>query len=293
MVQDLERRKIRKRAIQKLHLSISVTYRESRDCGVRSYFVQVVGGRVTSDMRHGSLITLSPSIEVEHLPHWESDLPPLIVRKLINVMRSSKQREATKRWLAGPGVLDIQREKARIRAQKKKAEDVVRTSALPSSSANQFSANEIPESLFSTRSRSRSPRLSLPAHTVHNASLESIRQATDAWKVDWECEFTWSKEFDNALQRSREKGLDGVNRFFSECEKHTREGRQILRDIKKVSQGSWKGGETSIREQVICLHDLVLEVAREVKFFELKYNDYNPVVPIWKVSELRYHDGFE
>ncbi|KAH7903693.1 hypothetical protein BJ138DRAFT_1120131 [Hygrophoropsis aurantiaca] len=206
-------------------------------------------------------------------------------------MRSAKQREATKRWLANPEVKEIQREKARIRAQKKKVKDTTNLALYPSN------VTHTPDPVLSAPSGSSSPSSHfLPTQAVHlnnNASLTSLRQEIDAWKIDWEFEGNWSTEFEHALHDARlENGVKGADQFFRECQKHASEGRRILRGLKKVARGSWKGGEKSIREQVIQLQEMLLEVACEVKFFEIKYAENTPAIPLWKISELQYHNDF-
>ncbi|KAH7903145.1 hypothetical protein BJ138DRAFT_1184570 [Hygrophoropsis aurantiaca] len=208
-------------------------------------------------------------------------------------MRSSKQREATKRWLAQPDVSEIQREKARVRAKKnrdrKKAESASCSSTVNSNAAC-VHATTSPTLPSPQTSFLRPPK---PDHRSE-PTLESLRESIDRWKVDWGPQVSWNKEFNKALARARETpGTTSVDRFFNECEKHTLEGWAILNHIKSIAQGSWTGGARRIGEQVVQLHDMLLEVVCEVKFFEFRYDEYSPIVPIWKVAELRYHEGYE
>ncbi|KAI5999531.1 hypothetical protein EDD15DRAFT_2150986, partial [Pisolithus albus] len=120
-------------------------------------------------------------------------------------------------------------------------------------------------------------------------TLLELRLSIDEWKSDWGPESGWLKKFDESLRKAREKGLASTDRFFKECEIHACDGRHFLHLLRRVASTtrSQQGG----RQLDTCLQifDLLEVVLAEVKFFEIKVDEYAPAVPYSKVSDARYY----
>ncbi|KAI5983048.1 hypothetical protein EDD15DRAFT_2179686, partial [Pisolithus albus] len=94
--------------------------------------------------------------------------------------------------------------------------------------------------------------------------------------------------FDESLRKARKKGLASTDRFFKECEIHTREGRSFLRILRRIASTT---RSTQWRDTYLQIFDLLEVILAEVKFFEVKLDEYAPAVPYSKVSDARYYSG--
>ncbi|KAI5982468.1 hypothetical protein EDD15DRAFT_2377761 [Pisolithus albus] len=183
--------------------------------------------------------------------------------------KASRQRLATTRWLSKPGVLEAQREKARLRAARNRERK--RAKALAGDVLSDGTVNRVPDQcdVYSdTESVSTFLHSSAASPTP---TLPHLRLSIDAWKSDWGPESAWLKKFDESLRKAREKGLASMDRFFKDTARGTQRGRQL--------------------DTFLQIFDLLEVVLAEVKFFEVKLDEYAPAVPYSKVSDARYYSG--
>ncbi|KAI5999645.1 hypothetical protein EDD15DRAFT_2190482 [Pisolithus albus] len=216
--------------------------------------------------------------------------------------KQGRAREATTRWLNKPGVLEAQREKARLRAarsptnltncgqtrnrERKKsealAEVTVHTDGPTDNVPDQYDLDSDTEPFTSFL------RSSVASRTP---TLPELRLSIDEWKSDWGPESGWLKKFDESLRKAREKGLASTDRFFKECEIHAREGRRFLRLLRQVASTTCSLQRGRQLDTCLQIFDLLEVVLAEVKFFEVKLDEYAPAVPYSKVSDARYYSG--
>ncbi|KAI6021071.1 hypothetical protein EDC04DRAFT_2607345 [Pisolithus marmoratus] len=157
----------------------------------------------------------------------------------------------TTRWLNKPGVLEAQWEKVHLCAAWKKVE------VLAGDVFSDKASNRIPDQC-DVDDDSESASISLHLGTASpTPTLLDLQLSIDGWKSDWGPESTWLKKFDECLRKACEKGLASTDHFFRECE----------------------------------IFDLLEVVLLEVKFFEVKLDEYAPAVPYSKVSDARYYSG--
>ncbi|KAI6011999.1 hypothetical protein BKA83DRAFT_18197 [Pisolithus microcarpus] len=212
---------------------------------------------------------------------------------VLSLRKASKQREATIRWLNKPGILEAQREKARLRAarqtrncERKKAESIA---GVHSRSAGPI--EHIPDQSH------LDDDVDLITSSLHSSAagliptLPELRLSIDEWKSDWGPESVWLKKFDESLCKAWEKGLASTDRFFTECEDHAREGHCLLRLLQQFAstmRSIQQGRQVDTYLQIFNLLEVVLS---EVKFFEIKLDEYAPAVPYSQVSDARYYSG--
>ncbi|KAI5981559.1 hypothetical protein EDD15DRAFT_2379385 [Pisolithus albus] len=191
--------------------------------------------------------------------------------------------------LSPHSVLEAQREKARLRAARNRERK--RAKALAGDVLSDGTVNRVPDQCDiygDTESVSTFLHSSAASPTP---TLPHLRLSIDAWKSDWGPESAWLKKFDESLRKAREKGLASTDRFFKECEVHACEGRRfirLLRQTASTARGTQRGRQLDTFLQIFDLLEVVLA---EVKFFEVKLDEYAPAVPYSKVSDARYYSG--
>ena len=126
---------------------------------------------------------------------------------------------------------------------------------------------------------------------MKNPDICSLRLQVVNWQVGWGAENLWEREFSTGLRVAREEGRAAVDRFFQTCERHAKAGRQILKDLRGVGLASHIGTAGKIRDVFLQTYDLILSVASEVKFFEVKLDEFAPAVAMTKVSDVRFYSG--
>ena len=82
-----------------------------------------------------------------------------------------------------------------------------------------------------------------------------------------------------------------ADKFLTQCQEHASKGREILEDLKYVAAGSCNSTVGEIMDMFLQGYEMVLSVASEVKFFEVKLDSLAPCVPMTKISDIRYYSG--
>jgi hypothetical protein len=124
-----------------------------------------------------------------------------------------------------------------------------------------------------------------------NLNIYSLRLHVANWQVGWGAENLWEREFSTDLRLAREEGRADVDKFFKTCEEHAKAGREILRDLKAVGLVWRIGTPDEMRDIFLQTYEMILAVASEVKFFEIKLDEFAPAVAMTKVSDVRYYLG--
>ncbi|KAI6004704.1 hypothetical protein EDD15DRAFT_2359449 [Pisolithus albus] len=213
------------------------------------------------------------------------------------VTKQDKQRAATERWLAKPGyrifsaipsipsitlifrVREEQREKARLRAarnrtRKRMVEDGA-TTRDPTSSTLEVDPDTEPDSYLHPLACSELP------------SLEKVRQLITDWRSEWGAESTWPKKFHEQLKRAQGGGRLATDAFFSECEAHVEEGRQLVSLLRSITRRGFRGTGYKVVDSYEQVFDMLTSLITELRFFEVKLDDYAPIFPLSRVSEAR------
>lgn len=121
-------------------------------------------------------------------------------------------------------------------------------------------------------------------------NMRALRIEVVNWGYDWGPEHHWEKKFNDELSLARSHGgQPAIDHFFTECEQHAQEGRDILHDLKFVAAVSCNSTHDEIRDLFLQGYDMVMAVTSEVKFFEVKLDEYAPSMPLTKISDIRYY----
>lgn len=95
-------------------------------------------------------------------------------------------------------------------------------------------------------------------------------------------------KFNAQLQIARRNSQSTVDRFFRQCQDHTVAGRSILKDLKYAAHMiSCDSPHDEIRDLFLQGYDMVTSIMSEVRFFEIKLDEYAPAVPMSKISDIR------
>ncbi|KIK40550.1 hypothetical protein CY34DRAFT_87143 [Suillus luteus UH-Slu-Lm8-n1] len=184
-------------------------------------------------------------------------------------MPHAQQELATARWLAKPGVRDAQNEKAHLRMASH------------------------PRKWAQERTRQPEPRdyttLSDP-HQREPTTMQAVRLAVSEWQFNWGPESSWEKHFNDQLQLHQERpSHSAVDNFFSLCDTHVQAGREILRDLRDLVNANCRSGKVR-RDRFLQLYDMLETVLPEVKFFEVKLDEYTPSIPNSRLSSVCYYE---
>ncbi|KAG1724203.1 uncharacterized protein EDB91DRAFT_1062948 [Suillus paluster] len=109
-------------------------------------------------------------------------------------------------------------------------------------------------------------------------SMAEMRLLIGQWQYCWGPNNLWEKMFNEKLRSAQDQGSGSVNDFFSQCKAHTTDGQQLLNELKHIAYSPCNG--RLARDKCIQLHDLLSVVLSEVRFFEVKFDEYAPAVPL-------------
>jgi len=111
------------------------------------------------------------------------------------------------------------------------------------------------------------------------------------WQYGWGSETQWESEFNTQLAIAREEGQGHVDKFFCACEEHVVSGWEILKDLKFVASVSCNSTHDEIRDLFLQGYEMVIATALEVKFFDMKLQQYAPAISTAKISDIRMYSG--
>ncbi|KAG2112412.1 hypothetical protein DEU56DRAFT_919876 [Suillus clintonianus] len=120
-------------------------------------------------------------------------------------------------------------------------------------------------------------------------NIQDLQVSICEWQYDWGPANIWEKTFNEKLRLAQDRGNCAVSRFFDQCEQHTSDGRALLADLKRVAYAPCSNGKQA-RDRCIHIYNLVFDVLSEVKFFEVKLDEYAPAVPLSRLSSTRYYE---
>lgn len=88
------------------------------------------------------------------------------------------------------------------------------------------------------------------------------------------------------LQQARE--ASELDEFFNELDEHTEIGRDILKELRYAGAGTCVGEYGVFIDLFVQGFDMAVDIASELKFFEVKLDEFAPVVPTTVESKIRY-----
>jgi len=82
-----------------------------------------------------------------------------------------------------------------------------------------------------------------------------------------------------------------MDKFFCACEEHVVAGWEILKDLKFVASASCDSTHEEIRDLFLQGYEMVIATALEVKFFDMKLQQYAPTISTAKISDICMYSG--
>ncbi|KAI6142302.1 hypothetical protein EDD17DRAFT_1446196, partial [Pisolithus thermaeus] len=110
--------------------------------------------------------------------------------------------------------------------------------------------------------------------------LEKVRQLITDWKSEWGMESTWPKKFHEQLKYAQGWGRLATDVFFSQCEAHVEDGRRLLWLLRSTTCKGFRGMGCKVTDLYEQVFDLLTSVLTELRFFEVKLDDYAPISPL-------------
>ena len=154
-------------------------------------------------------------------------------------------------------------------------------------------SNTMPRVLSDTEDQSSSPsRPGLYLHPLADTelpSLKKVRQLIAVWQSEWGAESTWPKKFHEQLKHAQGSGWHATDSFFSQCVDHIEEGRQLLWLLRSITHKGFRGMGCKVLDLYEQVFDLLTSLLTEIRFFEVKLDEYAPVFPLSRISEAHYY----
>ncbi|KAI5996961.1 hypothetical protein EDD15DRAFT_2163025, partial [Pisolithus albus] len=119
--------------------------------------------------------------------------------------------------------------------------------------------------------------------------LEKVRQLIADWQSEWGTESTWPKKFHEQLQVAQGRGRLASEAFFSQCEAHIEGGRWLLWLLRSITRKGFRGTGFKVVDSYEQVFDLLTSLLTELRFFEVKLDEYAPISPLSRISEARYY----
>ncbi|KAI6041991.1 hypothetical protein EDC04DRAFT_2564849, partial [Pisolithus marmoratus] len=119
--------------------------------------------------------------------------------------------------------------------------------------------------------------------------LKHIRQLITDWQSEWGAESTWPKRFHEQIKHAQGRGQLATDLFFSQCEAHIEEGRQLIWLLRSITCKGFRGVGHKAADSYEQVFDLLTSLLTELHFFEVKLDDYAPISPLSRVSEACYY----
>ncbi|KAG1893161.1 uncharacterized protein F5891DRAFT_1196791 [Suillus fuscotomentosus] len=107
-----------------------------------------------------------------------------------------------------------------------------------------------------------------------NPTLQTIQTMAGHWGKGWEWEDTWNVTYKEVLAHAQANGEQETTRFLDDSGKHALEGRMLLDDIRDLVYTNCPCCREQLKHDTILLHDLLVSITSQVKFFEVKVDSF-------------------
>ncbi|KAI6021331.1 hypothetical protein BKA83DRAFT_4011231, partial [Pisolithus microcarpus] len=112
--------------------------------------------------------------------------------------------------------------------------------------------------------------------------LKKVRQLIANWQSKWGTESTWLKKFHKQLKLASEA-------FFSQCEAHIEDRRQLLWLLRSITCKGFRGTGYKVVDSYKQVFNLLTSLLTELCFFEVKLDEYAPISPLSQISKAHYY----
>ncbi|KAG1727281.1 uncharacterized protein EDB91DRAFT_1061224 [Suillus paluster] len=120
---------------------------------------------------------------------------------------------------------------------------------------------------------------------IKTHALSELHTSIPGWQTEWGPAATWGKKIHHLLTHAQEKERRTTDKFFAHCEDHVCKGRAIPHDLQLLAHHPNKG-PMQMKDMYIQMYGLMSLVLTKVIFFEVKFKEYAPAVPLSKVSKV-------
>ncbi|KAI6000451.1 hypothetical protein EDD15DRAFT_2122773, partial [Pisolithus albus] len=97
------------------------------------------------------------------------------------------------------------------------------------------------------------------------------------------------KKFHEELKHVQGSGQLASDTFFSQCEAHVEGRRWLLCPLRSITCKGFRGMGYKVVDSYEQVFDLLTSLLTELRFFEVKLDEYAPISPMSRVSEARYY----
>ncbi|KIK24325.1 hypothetical protein PISMIDRAFT_98784, partial [Pisolithus microcarpus 441] len=119
--------------------------------------------------------------------------------------------------------------------------------------------------------------------------LEKMRQLIADWQSKWGAESTWPKKFYEQLKYAQGRGRHATDTFFLQCEAHVEDGRRLLWLLRSMTHKGFRGMLHRVVDSYKQVFDLLTSLLIELRFFEVKLDEYALISPLSQISKSRYY----
>lgn len=119
--------------------------------------------------------------------------------------------------------------------------------------------------------------------------IQDVRRQWLEWKCDWGTESAWPRVFNQRLTAARQGGHVAIGEFFQWSQEHADNGRAILRDLQNMVDALHISTQEEIADLFVQGYQLTMDITSEVKFFEVKVDEFAPAVSRSKVTDINFY----
>jgi hypothetical protein len=144
----------------------------------------------------------------------------------------------------------------------------------------------------------RHARCDSPSHESGPESDESIshtirqlRLQYTNWTYNLGPENLWEVRFNELLDTAIGESQVAVDELFVQLAQHSLEGRNILADVKYAGSGRCDEAYGVLMDLFVQGFELTVSLTSEIKFFEVKVDEYAPATPVNSLSDVRKYSS--
>jgi hypothetical protein len=101
----------------------------------------------------------------------------------------------------------------------------------------------------------------------------------------------WEVRFNEMLDKASQESQVAIDELFVDLAEHAREGRNILTDLKYSGSGNCDEAYGVLMDLFVQGFELAVSLTSEIKFFEVKLDEFAPATPITRLSDVRSYDN--
>jgi len=129
-----------------------------------------------------------------------------------------------------------------------------------------------------------------PDETISNA-IRRLRLQYTNWTYNLGPENLWEMRFNELLDNATRESQVAIDELFIQLVEHTREGRDILTAVKFAGSGRCDESYGVLMDLFVQGFELAVGLTSEIKFFEVKLDEFAPATPTNSLSDVRKYSS--